>query len=296
MLMVSARTAKKWPTATGLKVPAGWATGPRPHGSPARTSPELVRQIVQLRWRHRLGPVQIAGHSDAGSTVHAVLVRCRINRLSTSTASPANRCAVQHDHPGSLIHVDVTNLGNIPTAADTSSSTVSRASSMPRPQHAGPVSVAAVPAPHRDRVRAHRHRRSLPHGLCRDLHRREGHHRDRRSAPSRGLVRRPRRHRAASAKRQRSGLPVVCRRGPAPSSTSRPSGRGPTVPRPTAKSRDSTGPWPTAGPTPGSTKSSAQRNAALPHWLHIYNHHRAHSAIGGRPPITRLTNVPGHEN
>ncbi|MEU8657750.1 integrase core domain-containing protein [Actinoplanes philippinensis] len=24
-----------------------------------------------------------------------------------------------------------------------------------------------------------------------------------------------------------------------------------------------------------------------------YNHHRPHSAIGGLPPITRLTNVPG---
>ncbi|KAA1011242.1 hypothetical protein FVA95_28070, partial [Pseudonocardia sp. EV170527-09] len=24
------------------------------------------------------------------------------------------------------------------------------------------------------------------------------------------------------------------------------------------------------------------------------NHHRAHSAIGGQPPVTRLTNLPGH--
>jgi transposase InsO family protein len=33
---------------------------------------------------------------------------------------------------------------------------------------------------------------------------------------------------------------------------------------------------------------------ALPTWLHFYNHHRAHSAIGGLPPISRLTNLPGH--
>src|SRR5450830_1425510 len=42
--------------------------------------------------------------------------------------------------------------------------------------------------------------------------------------------------------------------------------------------------------------SEAQRRAALPNWLHFYNHHRAHSAIGGQPPISRLTNVPGHHN
>jgi transposase InsO family protein len=43
-------------------------------------------------------------------------------------------------------------------------------------------------------------------------------------------------------------------------------------------------------------KSTEQRNAALPGWLHFYNHHRPHSAIGGHPPITRLTNLPGHHN
>ena len=41
-------------------------------------------------------------------------------------------------------------------------------------------------------------------------------------------------------------------------------------------------------------ESTDQRNTALPGWLHFYNHHRAHSAIGGRPPVTRLTNLPGH--
>ena len=38
--------------------------------------------------------------------------------------------------------------------------------------------------------------------------------------------------------------------------------------------------------------SETERRAALAGWLHEYNHHRPHSAIGGKPPITRLTNVP----
>jgi hypothetical protein len=28
-------------------------------------------------------------------------------------------------------------------------------------------------------------------------------------------------------------------------------------------------------------------------WLHLYNHHRHHTAIGG-PPIGRVSNVTGH--
>ena len=39
--------------------------------------------------------------------------------------------------------------------------------------------------------------------------------------------------------------------------------------------------------------SESARRAALPAWLHEYNHHRPHTAIGARPPISRLTNVPG---
>lgn len=40
---------------------------------------------------------------------------------------------------------------------------------------------------------------------------------------------------------------------------------------------------------------SARRNA-LSAWLHHYNHHRPHTAIGKVPPITRLTNLPGQHN
>jgi hypothetical protein len=39
--------------------------------------------------------------------------------------------------------------------------------------------------------------------------------------------------------------------------------------------------------------TEAERRAAPPGWLHEYNHHRPHSAIGGKPPISRLTSVPG---
>ena len=49
------------------------------------------------------------------STVHAVLVRCRLNRLShidIRTGEPIRR--YEHGHPGAMLHVDVKKLGNIP--------------------------------------------------------------------------------------------------------------------------------------------------------------------------------------
>jgi len=41
--------------------------------------------------------------------------------------------------------------------------------------------------------------------------------------------------------------------------------------------------------------SEAERRAALPGWIHFYNHHRIHSAIGSTP-ISRLNNLPGHHS
>jgi hypothetical protein len=65
----------------------------------------VVRKVVHLRWTQRLAP----------STVHAILVRCRISRLAhldQATGQPVRR--YEHDHPGALVHIDIKKLGNIP--------------------------------------------------------------------------------------------------------------------------------------------------------------------------------------
>ncbi|MCW2526612.1 MAG: family transposase, partial [Pseudonocardiales bacterium] len=88
----------------------------RPHSSPTRTSQQLVRKIVHLRWKQRLGPIAIGTQLGIpASTVHAVLVRCRLNKLwhvDQRTGEVIRR--YEHDRPGALIHVDVKKLGNIP--------------------------------------------------------------------------------------------------------------------------------------------------------------------------------------
>jgi transposase InsO family protein len=42
-------------------------------------------------------------------------------------------------------------------------------------------------------------------------------------------------------------------------------------------------------------RSSDHRAQALSHWLTHYNEHRPHSALGGRPPISRVHNLPRHD-
>ena len=112
------RTAKKWADRYRAEGPAGMADRSSARtASTNRTPPPVVRKIVQLRWRQRLGPVQIGGRLGMpASTVHAVLVRCRINRLShidRVTGEPMRR--YEHAAPRlELIHVDVTKFGNIP--------------------------------------------------------------------------------------------------------------------------------------------------------------------------------------
>jgi transposase InsO family protein len=117
MFRVSWPTAKRWADRFAQHGKAGMQDrSSRPHYSPNKTPEALKRRIIALRWRKRLGPVQIAGLLGvAPSTVHAVLVRCRVNRpsyITRKTGEPVHR--YEHEYPGSTIHVDVTKFGNIP--------------------------------------------------------------------------------------------------------------------------------------------------------------------------------------
>jgi hypothetical protein len=86
------------------------------HHQPSRTPAPVVRKIGHLRWKQRLGPVEIGDRLGmAFSTVPAVLMQCRLNRLThidRATGEPIRR--YEHEHPGDLIHVDVKKLGRVP--------------------------------------------------------------------------------------------------------------------------------------------------------------------------------------
>lgn len=40
----------------------------------------------------------------------------------------------------------------------------------------------------------------------------------------------------------------------------------------------------------------SERAEAYPGWVHRYNHHRGHTALGGQPPASRVPNLSGQNN
>ncbi len=255
---VSWPTANRWAKRYRQAGAAGMADrSSRPHTCPRRTPRPVVRKIVHLRWKKRLGPVQIADRLGlAPSTVHAVLVRCRLNRLShvdRATGEPIRR--YEHDRPGSLLHVDVKKLGNIPDGGgwryvgrQQGKKNRSATAGAGRDVHRGPVLGTA-----------------FVHTVL-DDHSRAAYaeiHDDETAATAIGVLRRAVAWFAArdvtiqrvlsdngSAYRSHAWREACLELGIKAKRT-RPTGR-----RPTARSNASTAPWPTAGPSPACSSAS----------------------------------------
>lgn len=43
-------------------------------------------------------------------------------------------------------------------------------------------------------------------------------------------------------------------------------------------------------------RTDAERNQRYPAWLHTYNYHRGHTALGGKPPASRVPNLTGQNS
>ena len=298
MFMVCPRTARKWADRYRSEGPGGMADrSSRPRSSPARTSPKVVRQIVRLRWRRRLGPVQIGGLLGMpASTVHAVLVRCRISRLSRIdrvTSEPVRR--YEHDRPGSLIHVDVTKFANIPdggghrfvgrdqgkrNARATARRTGNRGRDW-RPR----IGTAYLHTVIDD------HSRVAYAEICPDektqtavavLHRAVAWYASHGVTVQRVLPGNGSCYRSSAWHDACAELAITPKR----TRPYRPQTNG-KIERFHRTLADG---WAYAR----LWDSETARRDALPGWLHLYNHHRPHTATGGQPPISRLTNLPGH--
>ena len=295
MFMVSTVTARKWAARLRAEGPAGMADrSSRPRTCPNRTSPGVSRQILRLRWRRRLGPVQIGGLVGvAPSTVHAVLVRGRVNRLShidRVTGEPLRR--YEHPHPGSLIHVDVTKFGNVPDGGGHRF--------VGRQQGA----MNKLATPNLPRGADHKPRTGIAflHTVI-DDHSRLAYVEicaDEKALTAIGVL-----ERAVAWFAQR-GVHVErvlsdngsCYRSHAWRDTCARLGikhkrTRPYRPQTNGKierfHRTLADGWAYAR----FYGSDTERRAALPGWIHFYNHHRIHSAIGA-PPISRVNNLPGH--
>jgi Integrase core domain len=254
----------------------------------------VVPKVVHRRWTQRLGPAQIAPRVGlAASTVHAVLVRCRISRLAwldRATGQPIRR--YERDHPGDLVHIDVKKLGNIPAGgghrflgratgrrnrqADRSSGRHSR--------HHNPLIgqgfIHAAVDDHSWLAYAEIHPDETSQTAAGFLHRAHAWFADRGITIQRVLTDNGSCYRSHLWRQACQQLTVTpkCTRPYRPQTNGKVERFNRTLVEGWAYQR--------------LYPSEHARRAAFAPWLHWYNHHRSHSALGGRPPITRCTNLP----
>ena len=300
MLMVSAVTARKWAARFREEGPGGMVDrSSRPRHCPHLTPEPVRRQILKLRWRQRLGPVQIGGRlGRPGLHCPRSLDPCRDQPALPDdrvTGEPIRR--YEHPHPGALIHVDVTKFGNIPDGGghrfvsrqqSRLNATAMAQRTGQRGKHYRPLIGTAYLHTVIDD-----HSRVAYVEVCGDekaetavgvLHRAVAWFADRGVTVERVLF-------------DNGGFVTAPSPGamPAPRSASSTNEPAHTDPRPTASANASTAPWPTAGPTPGSTHQRPNAEQHCPRGSTSDNHHRIHSAIGGTP-ISRLNNLAGHHS
>jgi len=293
---VSYPTAAKWARRYAEMGRAGMLDrSSRPYRSPTKTPQPLVRKIVHKRIKTRRGPVEIASLTGVpASTVYAVLKRCRLNRLShvdVRTGEVIRR--YEHDHPGSLIHVDVKKLGNIPDGGGWRY--------VGRQQ--GRKNRFATPGTAVNSYRNPRLGHAFVHTVI-DDHSRVAYaeiHDDETGVTAAGVLIRAVAWFAARGVTVQAVLSDngSCYRSNTWRDTCRDLGithrrTRPYRPQTNGKierfHRTLADGW--AYSKHYNTEKS--RRAALPAWLHYYNHHRQHSAIGKVQPITRLNNLPEH--
>lgn len=116
MAGVSRATAYKWLARWRAEGIAGLRDrSSRPQSMPTRTSADREAEVVELRRAWRRGPHLLGGRLGmAPSTVHAVLARHGLSRLSRLDRVTGDVIRYERDHPGELIHVDVKKLGRVP--------------------------------------------------------------------------------------------------------------------------------------------------------------------------------------
>ncbi len=300
MFMTSPSTARKWAARFQAEGPAGMTDrSSRPRSMPTKTPPAMVKRIVRARWRRRLGPVQIAGELGLpASTVHAVLVRCRINGLShidRVTGEPIRR--YEHDRPGSLIHVDVTKFGNIPDGGgwrfvgkqqgDRNREVTAKRTGQRHAHYEPHIGTAFVHTVIDD------HSRVAYAEICTDekaitaigvLERATAWFADHGVTVERVLSDNGSAYKSYAWRDACAALGIRHKR----TRPYRPQTNG-KIERFHRTLADG---WAYAR----FYGSEAERRAALPGWIHFYNHHRHHSAIGA-PPSSRIeNNLPGQHN
>ena len=121
---VSRRCVQRWLVRHRDEGDAGlFDRSSRPHRSPSRTVPAIERRVLELRRKERVGRDVIAAQLDlAPRTVSRILARHGAPHLAALDpmtgqlirSSKTTTLRYERDRPGELVHMDVKKLGRIP--------------------------------------------------------------------------------------------------------------------------------------------------------------------------------------
>ncbi|WP_328296787.1 IS481 family transposase [Streptomyces sp. NBC_00435] len=278
---ISRATAHKWMRRWRAEGEAGLHNrSSRPRTTPHRTSTEVEARVCELRRARKLGPARIGPVLGLpASTVHRILTRHNLHRLAwidRPTGTVIRR--YERDRPGELIHIDVKKLGRIPDGGghrilgrragratrsrmgfDYVHSAVDDHSRLAYSE-IHPDEKAATCAGFLTRAAAFFHHQGITR-IERVLT-------DNAWAYRKGLAwKNALAELGASGKLTRAYRPQT-------------NGKVERFNRTLLEE------W--AYPRPYT--SNDERTAALADFLHTYNHHRSHTALGGHPPISRVNN------
>jgi transposase InsO family protein len=280
---VSRATAYKWVRRFLDEGPPGLTDrSSRPH-TVHRTAAEVVSRVVELRRSRKLGPHRLAAVLGmARSTCYAVLVREGLHRLDwldRPTGALIRR--YERDRPGELVHVDVKKLGRIPTGGG--HRVLGRGGGTPDHTGLGYDFIHACIDDHSRLAYAEIHGDERGETCAAFLLRAGA------FFAAHGVrVERVLTDNAKSYRLSRAFQAAVHQLGASQRFTR------PYRPQTNGKAerfnRTLLEEWAYARPY----TSNDQRTALLPTWLHMYNHHRSHTALGGRSPVERVNNLPGN--
>jgi transposase InsO family protein len=253
----------------------------RPHSCPHQTPPRLERRIVALRQSRRLGPARLAGIVEVpASTVHRVLVRHGVNRLrwmDRPTGRPVRR--INTVRCGELVHIDVKKLARVPTGGGHRK--LGRTTETKRRRGAGYTHIHTAIDAYSRLAYSEFAGPEVTDNCVAFLERAVAWFAQQGITIERILTDNGNGYRSTAWKQRCAQLGITHTR----TRPYRPATNG-KVER---FNRTLVDEWAYAR----IWTSEASRARALDPWLHRYNHHRHHTAIGG-PPASRVTNLAGH--
>jgi transposase InsO family protein len=255
----------------------------RPHRCPHQTPARVEERIVRLRQRRKLGPARISSIVGIpASTVHRVLCRHGLNRIAwmdRPTGQVIRR--IHTDRPGELVHVDVKKLGRIPPGGGWRAHGRENLLRQPRAKVGYDYVHSAIDAHSRLAFSEILTNEKGP--TCAGFWKRAHQFFDAHGITIEAVL-------SDNAKNYlgkdfTAALDGIEHRRIRPR---RPQTNG-KVERFNRTLLDE---WAYAR----TYTSNSQRIRALDRFLHTYNHHRGHTALGGEPPITRATNLAGQHS